>query len=167
MQNEGNIIKGVEIFETVFGGDGVARLTDGEILFVPFSAPGDIATVEITEVKKSFCRGVIRSLETASPLRDKPVCPYYGRCGGCAYQHLTSEAECQQKSAQFKTVMQRIGKLQDLPEPEAMQTSPLRYGYRNKLRLEPFQGTAGLSYGFCERDNATFFPLKQYTLIMY
>ncbi|MBR6371907.1 MAG: class I SAM-dependent RNA methyltransferase [Victivallales bacterium] len=166
MQNEGNIIKGVEIFETVFGGDGVARLPDGEILFVPFSAPGDIATVEITEAKKSFCRGVIRSLETASPLRDKPVCPFYGRCGGCAYQHLTYDAECQQKSAQFKTIMQRIGKLQDFPEPEAMQASSTRYGYRNKLRLEPFQGTAGLSYGFCERDNATFFPLKQCPLAM-
>ena len=166
MQSEGKTIKGAEIFETVFGGEGVARLPDGEILFVPFSAPGDIATVEITEAKKNYCRGVIRSLESASQLREKPVCPYYGRCGGCAYQHLTYEAECAQKSAQFKTVMQRIGKLQDFPEPEAMQANSARYGYRNKLRLEPFQGSAGLDYGFCERDNETFFPLKGCPLAM-
>ena len=166
MQNEGNIIKGAEIFETVFGGDGVARLPDGEILFVPFSAPGDIADVEITDVKKNYCKGEIRSLQSASTLRDKPVCPYFGRCGGCAYQHLSYEAECSQKSRQFKSVMQRIGKLNDFPEPDAMQASPVRYGYRNKLRLEPFQRASGIGYGFCERDNVSFFQLDKCPLAM-
>ncbi len=166
MQLEGSIIREVEIFENVFGGDGVARLKDGEIVFVPFSAPGDVATIEITEAKKSFCRGVIRKLDTPSDTREKPVCPFYGRCGGCTYQHMSYDAECKAKKAQFSVAMQRLGKFSSFPELETFGMPEKRYGYRNKLRLEPFMNGDRLSYGFCERDNTTFFPVSQCPLAM-
>lgn len=160
------LVKNVEIFENVFGGDGVAKLSDGKIAFVPFTAPGDVATIEITDDKKTFCRAELRKLETPSELREKPQCPFFGRCGGCAYQHMNYDAECQAKKAQFKTIMQRLGKFDEFPELESFTTSSARYGYRNKLRLEPFTVGAKINYGFCQKDNTTFFPVNKCPLAM-
>ncbi len=170
MLEVGSLISGVEIFELVFGGDGVARLEDGAIVFVPFSAVGDVLTVEITDARKNFYKGRIRAIEKASVGRGAALCPYYGCCGGCVYQHLTYEAELEAKRLQFMSVMRRIGHFEKFPELETFMPSPQRYGYRNKLRLEPIvsKGTLGkgkkglptLEYGFCERDNRTFFSVK-------
>ena len=169
MLESGSLISGVEIFEIVFGGDGVARLEDGAIVFVPFSAVGDVLTVEITEARKNFYKGRIRAIEKAGAGRGVAQCPHYGSCGGCVYQHLAYEAELEAKRAQFRAVMRRIGHFDEFPELEIFMPSPERYGYRNKLRLEPIvsKGALGrgkrgmpiLEYGFCERDNRTFFTV--------
>lgn len=170
MLENGSLISGVEIFEIVFGGDGVARLEDGAIVFVPFSAVGDVLTIEITDARKNFYKGRIRAIEKPGAGRCAAQCPHYGCCGGCVYQHIAYEAELNAKKAQFKSVMRRIGHFEEFPELELFMPSPDRYGYRNKLRLEPIatkgklgkgkNGTPTIEYGFCARDNRTFFKVE-------
>ncbi len=169
MLKSGSLISNVEIFEIVFGGDGVARLEDGAIVFVPFSAVGDLLTIEITEARKNFYKGRIRAIEKPGEGRGTAQCPHYGSCGGCVYQHLDYNAELDAKRKQFHSVMRRIGHFEEFPELELFMPSPDRYGYRNKLRLEPIaskgmlgrgkRGMPTLEYGFCERDNRTFFQV--------
>ena len=99
-----------------------------------------------------------------SKQRETPKCALFGRCGGCVYQHLTYEAEIEAKRKQFASVMSRIGHFSDFPELECFFPSQERYGYRNKLRLEPIvnKNSHVLSgYGFCLRDNRTFMPVKE------
>ena len=169
MLKSGSLISGVEIFEIVFGGDGVAKLEDGAIVFVPFAAVGDVLTIEITDARKNFYKGRIRAMEKPGPGRGTAQCPHFGTCGGCVYQHLSYEAELEAKRGQFKSVMRRIGHFDEFPELEVFMASPARYGYRNKLRLEPIaskgllgrgkKGMPTLEYGFCGRDNRTFFKV--------
>ena len=47
--------------------------------------------------------------------RVKPECPYFGRCGGCSYQHIDYEHQLAIKWRQVRDVLQRIGKLKDIP----------------------------------------------------
>ena len=48
--------------ETVaFGGEGLGRV-ENLVVFVPFTAGGDVAEVEIREAKKRFLRGRVRTL---------------------------------------------------------------------------------------------------------
>ncbi|MGI8546628.1 MAG: hypothetical protein ACR2M1_04730, partial [Gemmatimonadaceae bacterium] len=70
------------------GGDGVGR-SDGLVVFVPRTAPGDVVTAA-TAGKGHFARGTLRSIQTESPLRVAPPCPHYTRdhCGGCQIQHI-------------------------------------------------------------------------------
>lgn len=169
MAEPGTILKDVVITEIGFGGEGVARLEDGAVVFIPFTAVGDVLTVEITEARKNFYRACVRSIQTPGPGRETPICPYYGRCGGCTYQHLSYEAEVNAKKGQFKSVITRLGHFSEFPELEKFAASPMRFGYRNKLRLEPIARPgrplgARLQYGFCERDNETFFPVKSCAL---
>jgi len=148
-----------------FGGDGVGRSVEGQVVFVPFSAAGDEAEVEIVSVHRHFVRAEIREILTPGPGRAASACPHYGRCGGCRYQHLTHETELGVKVAQLQAVLQRIGQATALPEVDPIVRSPQPCGYRNKLRVEPtgpaFDTGKGLAleYGFCELDNKTFFPL--------
>ena len=43
----------IEITALAYGGNGIGRI-DNKVVFVPFTAPGDVAEIEITEDKKIF-----------------------------------------------------------------------------------------------------------------
>jgi 23S rRNA (uracil1939-C5)-methyltransferase len=58
-------------------------------VFVPRTAPGDVALVRLTRARR-FARGELVSLEQASQSRVDEHGPHYtnDRCGGCQNQHL-------------------------------------------------------------------------------
>jgi len=62
-------------------GNGVAA--DGTI--VPLALPGERALIKL-EGKRAE---LIETLD-AAPERAAPVCPWFGRCGGCAAQHMSA-----------------------------------------------------------------------------
>jgi 23S rRNA (uracil1939-C5)-methyltransferase len=130
----------VTIDDLAFGGDGVGR-ADGYVVFVRGGVPGDRLRVRLTEARSRFGRGVIEAVESPSPDRIEPPCPYVGRCGGCRLQHLAYPAQLRYKSKQVADCLQRLGDLGQfdlrpiLPAPEI-------YGYRNKMEFT-IAGEAG------------------------
>ena len=74
------------IDDIAFGGEGVGRAEE-LVVFVPFVATGEVAEVEVTQVKKRFARARLLRVVAASPDRVEPLCPHFGQCGGCQYQH--------------------------------------------------------------------------------
>ncbi len=151
----------VTITDIGFGGDGVARLDDHSVVFVPFTAMGDVAQITLLSSHKNYHRAMLRNLITAGHGRTAPVCPHFGTCGGCAYQHLDYAAECQAKQRQFRDIMERIGHFKDFPQPEPIIPSPSCTKYRNKLRLEPIRvDRETLAYGYYAQDNRTLIPVK-------
>src|SRR5215211_210055 len=62
--------------------DGVADGESGPI-FVPYALPGETVAVE-----RDGERAHLVAVETPSPAREEPFCPYFGTCGGCATQHM-------------------------------------------------------------------------------
>jgi 23S rRNA (uracil1939-C5)-methyltransferase len=115
------------------GGDGVGR-SDGMVVFVPRSAPGDVVTAKLAG-RKRFARGTILQIATPSADRVEPLCPHYviNRCGGCQLQHLDYAAQLRAKSIIIRDGVTRIGKRTlELPLVEA---SPAQWRYRTKLTL--------------------------------
>lgn len=121
-------------------GDGVGRLPDGRLLFVPGVLPGESASVVVREQHRSFARGELVLLDRTSPDRVPPVCPIYGECGGCTFQHWNYAAEAQYKENRVREALRRQG-LSDAVV-EAIRPSPNPYGYRNKGQF-PFGGYPG------------------------
>lgn len=121
------------ISDIAFGGEGVARLEDF-VIFVPFVALGETVEIEITEVKKRFARGRLLKVVSTSPDRVTPLCPYFGDCGGCQYQHLDYSAQLRIKHKQIVDLFDRVGKF-----PEALidpvVPCPQPYGYRNRIMI--------------------------------
>lgn len=114
-------------------GTALARL-GGKALFVPFAAPGDLAEVKIVSEKKSHAMGELLTILEPSPSRREPLCPLYGECGGCAWQHVDHETQIAGKSESLKGFFRsRLRLEEDVFRPPVR--SPLSYGYRNRITV--------------------------------
>ena len=92
------------------GPDGEALATvDGRTLEVPYAAPGDVATVRLTEVGPVRLRGRIVVLKAPSPQVTRPRCLHFGRCGGCQWQHLDYPAQLEQKTLLVRGALAAAG----------------------------------------------------------
>jgi 23S rRNA (uracil1939-C5)-methyltransferase len=124
------------------GGDGVAR-SDGVVVFVPRTAPGDRARVRL-DLRKRFARGRLEEVLVPSESRVQALCYHYrvDNCGGCQLQHMTYEAQLEAKRGIIRDSLTRIGKrqLEQLPEIEA---SDKQWRYRRKLTLAMRRGKDG------------------------
>lgn len=145
----------LEIADIAFGGNGVAR-HEGRVVFVPLSAPGDVVTARVAEERKGYLRAEIEQLVTASPQRGEPGCPYFGRCGGCVYQHLKYEAQLKIKERQVGEAFARIGKMPGAPISPIIH-SPHDYGYRNRITVHAEGGVIG----FWSRDGAALLDIER------
>jgi 23S rRNA (uracil1939-C5)-methyltransferase len=123
----------VEITGVAAGGDGVGRVA-GMVVFVPRTAPGDVALVRLTPGKR-FARGRLESLELASPTRVVPACHHYtmDRCGGCQIQHMAYDAQLSAKGAIIGDALRRIGGR--AVESPTVEPSDTPWRYRRKLTL--------------------------------
>jgi 23S rRNA (uracil1939-C5)-methyltransferase len=137
----------LKIEDVAFGGKGVAR-EKGKAVFVPYTIEGELVSGEIVREKKQFAEAELVEVKESSPDRVAPQCPYFGRCGGCAYQHISYEHQLAIKWRQVRDALQRIGKLKDVPM-RPMIPSPEQYGYRNRITVHAQDGVIG----FFRRDS--------------
>jgi 23S rRNA (uracil1939-C5)-methyltransferase len=131
----------LKIEDIAFGGKGVAR-ENGKAVFIPFTIEGELVSAKITREKKQFAEAEIVDLREKSPHRVEPSCPYFGRCGGCAYQHIDYAHQLEIKSRQVRDVLERIGKLKNVPMRPIV-PSPLPYAYRNRVTVHAENGVIG------------------------
>ena len=134
------------IHDVAFGGKGVAR-DEGKAVFVPFTIEGERVTAKITREKKQFAEGELVELIELSPHRVTPECPYFGRCGGCSYQHISYPHQLELKARQVEQAMRRIGRIAE-PPMRPMIPSPLPYAYRNRITVHAEDNVVG----FYRRD---------------
>ena len=140
----GDLIEG-QIEKIAFGGEGILRHR-GFVVFIPFTAPGDHLICRLTEVKKSFARGELIELKKPSPDRIKPLCPYFGVCGGCQLQHINYKEQSKYKLEAVKEALSRIGHL--APDKVSFVPANLRWAYRRHitLHLRPVKKTFEAGY---------------------
>ena len=126
-------------------GMGVARL-EGRVVFVPFTAQGELWRVRLEKVRPNMAWGRGVELLESSPERAQADCPLFGRCGGCQFRHLTYAEELRAKGQRIADALERVGGVHlELP-PVLGAESPLRY--RNKVQFPVSRGKCGLSIGF-------------------
>ena len=114
---------------------------EGQVVFVPFTAPGEQVRAVLTETHKTFARAKLLEVLTPSPDRVTPPCPLFATCGGCATQHLNYPAETRVKTAQIEAALRRIGKIAE-PVLRPILTGP-DYGYRNRITVHNHDGKVG------------------------
>ena len=76
----------------------------------------------------------------------EPLCPYFGTCGGCAYQHLPYEEELALKENQLKNLLKELELPNEIFSPIA--PSPEPYFYRSRLDLSFRRTRQGFILGF-------------------
>jgi len=118
-----------------YGPYGIGR-RDREVVLVPLTAPGDEAEVHIVEKRGNYALGELSRLIKPSPQRQEPPCPYFGKCGGCPWQHIQYDAQLAAKQKSLEDALRRIGKLSGF-ELLPILRPPQEYHYRHRIRLHP------------------------------
>ena len=110
-------------------GLGIVRL-DGAVVFVPQAIRGEEIDLRITKVMKTAAAGEIVKIHNLSPERTKPECPYFGKCGGCDFQHMSYTEELWAKRQRVQDALTRLGGT-DLQVEEILGAKDPTH-YRNK-----------------------------------
>lgn len=145
----------LKIEDVAYGGKGVAR-EEGKAVFVPYTIEGEKVSAEIVREKKQFAEAELVEVKESSPERTTPQCPYFGQCGGCAYQHIDYQHQLAIKSRQVRDALQRIGKVKDVPM-RPMVPSASHYAYRNRITVHANDGVIG----FFRRDSHRLIDIER------
>lgn len=147
----------VEIERLGVSGEGVGQV-DGYTLFVEGALPGERVRARLTERRKRYGRAEVVERLVSSPKRVEPVCPLFGRCGGCQLMHLKYEEQLVAKRQRVVDALERIGKCVGVVV-EPCRPSPRSLHYRNKIQLPLCPGTSSL--GLYARGSHAVVPIEQ------
>jgi 23S rRNA (uracil1939-C5)-methyltransferase len=126
-------------------GAGVCHIS-GRAVFVPRAIPGEVWDVKILKVSSSAVYGLGAVLREASPARLKPLCPYFGACGGCDTWHISYEEELRFKLGRVNDALCHVGgidfEVKDIIPAESFER------YRNKgiYAAADINGTAAAGF---------------------
>jgi len=141
----------LSIEKIVAGGFGLGRL-QGQVVFVPETAPGDRVRVRVAEAHRDFLRASLLDLVERSPLRRAPPCPYFAPCGGCSLMHLTPEAQADAKRQIVAESLRRGGNVEVDPAALPLVTGP-ELGYRVRSRFHVRLARGEPVIGFHQRGS--------------
>jgi len=138
----------VKCEKIVFPGRSLCRCADGIALFTEGLLPGEAADVLVTKDKKSFREGFVKNITSASSERAEPLCPSFGRCGGCTFQNTGYENQIKYKQIYIEELLAgfgvKIGKIL---------TSPEIWNYRNKMEFSFFNNDGRADLGLHQRGS--------------
>jgi 23S rRNA (uracil1939-C5)-methyltransferase len=112
----------------VAGGDGIARLSSGQVVFVAGAAPGERVRAAVTEVRADYLRATLTDVLEPSADRVVAPCPHRAAgCGGCPWQAFTPEAQLRWKRDVVAESLRRIAHLGAVPVTVAGAVPPEHY----------------------------------------
>lgn len=135
----------VTIEKMAVGGSGVARIAVGEksvVIFVPYAAPSDQLKIKIISVEKNFLQGEIVDIISAAPSRRTAPCEYFGRCGGCLWQHIDETEQLAQKELILTDLFKKFLPATKFILSKSIST-PENLGYRNRIQLKQLGSKVG------------------------
>lgn len=153
----------LQIEKLVYGGDGLARSPaddkgPGKTIFVPFVIPGEKVEATLTETRPGFARARLDQVVEASAERVEPSCPYFGRCGGCQYQHINYQAQLRYKSEILRETLRRTAKLELSCEIAVHAAEPWHYRNRTRMRI---QTAPKFQLGYHHNASHQLLPVEQ------
>ena len=146
----------VRILRLAAGGDGVGRLADGRVVFVPRTAPDELVELRDLRPARRFARARVARIIEPSAARVEPACAHYtaDECGGCQLQHLAMPAQRAARSAFVGDALRRIARL-DVGDPE-LEPADRDFGYRTKLTLAAGAGARRIGLHPLDRPETVF-----------
>lgn len=149
----------VTVTDMTFDGAGIGHVEENGRkfpVFVRAAAVGDTLECRIIKVLKSYAVAIPGEIRIPSPDRISSACSVAEKCGGCAFHHVSYEAELRYKTNAVRNAYrlnypEEISILDCIPSPE-------QEGYRNKLQL-PL--SPGGKFGFYSLHSHRVVPVSR------
>lgn len=148
----------LDIDSISLSGEGIAR-REGLVYFVDGALPGEQVKSVVIKIEKNLVRSKTIEVLKKSPERIQPVCPHFGACGGCSFQHLKYEKQLEIKRHELEQMFTHLGKFTGI-HVEPVIPSPHPYHYRNTVALSIRTQQGYPYFGFIGKDNRTFIPIE-------
>ena len=127
-----NDIIPLKIESVTLEGNGVGFYEETAV-FVPYTAIGEEIEAKIVKLQKNYAFGIVHRLISPSKERIEPDCPVFGKCGGCAFRHISYAEELKIKQNAVEQVMRRIGGA-DPAKIQPIFGGIKQEGFRNKVQ---------------------------------
>jgi tRNA/tmRNA/rRNA uracil-C5-methylase (TrmA/RlmC/RlmD family) len=101
------------------------------VVMVAFALPGELVRARVFRNHGNYSEADLVEVITASPHRIAPVCPLFGRCGGCQYQNMRYDEQLEWKRRQVAGLVEHMAGLTLAVSPVV--GSPRPFGYRSKI----------------------------------
>ncbi|WP_339668051.1 23S rRNA (uracil(1939)-C(5))-methyltransferase RlmD [Dasania marina] len=115
-------------------GRGIAK-HKGKTVFVAGALPGEQVLVRFTTNRKNHDEAETIKVLQACEQRVAPPCQYYGRCGGCSFQHYHHEGQLQAKQQHLQQLFKHHEQSQEQPIAWQPALSADAYHYRHRVRF--------------------------------
>ena len=122
-------------------GLGIARI-GGQVVFVHNAILGEVCDILVMKVLKNTAYGKAVAWQSVSPHRVEPDCPYYRRCGGCAFRHMDYAGELEAKRQRVQDALRRVGGSSVEVEEILGAAETLRYRNKGQYPVSP-EGKVG------------------------
>ena len=139
----------LDIESLTHDGRGVAR-PGGKAVFVHGALPGERVIARRVRRHRNYDEAVTLRVERPAAERVTPRCPHFGVCGGCAMQHLASDAQLKSKEKQLIEELQRVGHVSPRELLPPVAASPWGYRRRARLGVKYVPKKGGVLVGFRE-----------------
>jgi len=148
----------LEVVGLSHDGRGVAREA-GKAIFIAGALPGETVRCRVTHSRPRFDEARLLEVRLPSPDRRAAPCPHYGRCGGCALQHLAAPAQLAARERQLADALARIARLEPREWLAPVASAPWAYRSRARLAVQRERSTGRVSVGFRRGASRTLEPL--------
>lgn len=131
-------------------GRGIAEVP-GKKVFVAGALDGEEVQFIRRKSRRNFDEAELLDIIVASPNRIDARCEAFGRCGGCAMQHVTED---EQRSIKFQTLrdnLERIGRVAPDNWLEPIVAPAWHYRRRGRLAVKDVPAKGRVLVGFRER----------------
>lgn len=134
-------------------GQGIVTVA-GKRVFIAGAIAGERVSFRRTRSRRNYDEAELVDIEGPSSERVAPRCEYFGTCGGCSLQHLSTTAQLALKENSLRENLRRIGSVE--PDQWLPPVSAQPWGYRRRARLAArhVDGKGRVLVGFSERDSS-------------
>jgi len=153
------------IIDLTHDGVGVADL-DGRRVFVADALPGERVEVVLRKRRRKLQEADLKRVLDPSPERVTPGCEYFGRCGGCALQHLSHPAQVSFKQRVVAETLKRIGRVEPEEWLPAVVSQPWHYRRRARLGVKYVAAKNRVLVGFRERAGPYITDMRHCPVLM-
>jgi len=162
----------VRIEKLVYGGEGLGRLTSGQVVFVSGTLPGELVRARITGKRKGVFHAVVEEVLEPSADRVAPPCGGEKQCTGATWPFIAYPAQLRLKEEiLLDTILRTGGMAPKRPLPILPSPATDHYRLRTQFNVRSEKGTQRLgffrqgSYSLVEVEDAFLIhPLINRTL---
>ena len=125
----------ITIERPAYGGIFMGRHKGRVVMIEGAVLPGETVVVAIEKEKKDYLAGSVLSVLEPSPERIRPLCRYFGECGGCHFQHVPYSLQVHLKEEVLRDCLKRLAKLETDFSAPIISNNSWNYRLRGQFKV--------------------------------